>query len=62
MKDRASILFLFIFLAGLIVGCSSPKTLGVERKSECGCGTALTLQEDMGKIVMKGIFERVEME
>jgi hypothetical protein len=62
MKDRLSIFFLLIFLVGVIVGCSGPKTMLAERKSECGCGQALTTQEDMDKMVIEDILTRIANE
>lgn len=59
MKNRMSIPFVLILLGWLIIGCSGPKTMMAEREGDCGCGRAITFQEDMEKMVLEDIFTRI---
>ncbi len=62
MKKRMSIPFVLVLLGWLIIGCSGPKTMMAEREDDCGCGYALTLQEDIDKMVMEYIPAKIANE
>ncbi len=62
MKKRMSIPLVLTLLGWLIVGCSGPKTMMAEKEDDCGCGRALTLQEDMDKLVVEYIPARIANE
>jgi hypothetical protein len=60
MKNGMRIFLVLILLGGLFLGCSGPRKAMGERKIQCAkCSLALASQEDVDKIVMNEILERI---
>jgi hypothetical protein len=63
MKNCIRIFLVFIILGGFILGCSGPRRGMGERKIQCAkCSLVLASQEDVDKIVMNEILERIKNE
>jgi hypothetical protein len=63
MKSCVRIFLVLILLGGFILGCSGPRKAMGERKIQCAkCSLALASQEDVDKIVMNEILERIKNE
>jgi hypothetical protein len=63
MRNYMRIFLVLILLGGLFLGCSGPRKAMGERKIQCAkCSLALTSQEDVDKIVMNEILERIKNE
>ena len=63
MKNCMRIFLVLILLGGSILGCSGPRKAMGERKIQCAkCSLALASQEDVDKIVMNEILERIKNE
>jgi len=63
MKNCMRIFLVSILLGGLFLGCSGPRKAMGEKKIQCAkCSFALASQEDVDKIVMNEILERIKNE
>jgi len=60
MKNCMRIFLVLILLGGFVLGCSGPRKAMGERKIQCAkCSLALASQDDVDKIVMNEILERI---
>ena len=60
MKNCMRIFLVLILLGGFVLGCSGPRKAMGERKIQCAkCSLALGSQDDVDKIVMNEILERI---
>lgn len=63
MKNCMRIFLVLILLGGFVLGCSGPRKAMGERKIQCAkCSLALASQDDVDKIVMNEILERIKNE
>ncbi len=63
MKKCMRIFLVFIILGGFILGCSGPRRAMGEKKIQCAkCSLVLASQEDVDKIVMNEILEKIKNE
>ncbi len=63
MKNCMRIFLVFIILGVFILGCSGPRRAMGEKKIQCAkCSLVLASQEDVDKIVMNEILEKIKNE